>query len=491
MTSKTMRLRFAPSPTGYLHIGGARTALFNWLLARRHGGVLVLRMEDTDAARNTEEARRAIFQGLHWLQLDPDEGPEQGGSYGPYSQSEAQPFYEETIRELRARDAVYPCFCTRERLAELREQQKERKENLRYDGLCRALPITSAQERIQRGEEHTFRLRVPEGGSIVYEDLVLGRTEVRRADIEDIILVRADGSPIYNLAVVVDDHRMDITHVLRGQDHQTNTFKQLVIYEALGWDPPRFGHIPLILAEPPNKGKLSKRHGGAEVAEYERIGVHPDAMINWLAMMGWSLDDKTEVISRDQLVQAFDLSRVGKSGAQFNREKLLWLSGEYVRAMTVDELAEALLPFLQAAGYLTLENRPEERDRLHLIARCYRERIRVFSDIGPEVAWMFADSPVMEEKALANLRKQVENAERLEGMADELPEPLPEPEALETWARAFAEREGIGFGKLVHPVRAALTGRTAGPGLFDCFQLLGRERCIARLRAGAKLVAGN
>ncbi len=477
--TQPIRVRFAPSPTGYLHIGGARTALFNWLLARKEGGVFVLRMEDTDAERNTEEARETIFRGLDWLGLTPDEGPEQGGPYGPYSQSERADIYRRHVEELITRGAVYPCFCTKDRLAELRARQEADKADLGYDRLCRGLDESEVKTRLADGVPHTWRLKAPlDGTGLVIDDQVRGRVEVAGSDIEDIILVRANGVPVYNLAVVVDDHHMRISHVLRGEDHLTNTFKQLLIYKAFGWEPPVFAHLPLILG-PKGEGKLSKRkHPEAALELYQKRGYPTEALVNWLALIGWHMDGETEVMSRDELVRNFSLDQVSSGGARLPLDKLDWLSGEYIRNMSVADVADGIRPFLQAQGWHA------EEPLLLALAEAFQPRIRAFGDIVDQAAWVFEDKGDIEPKALKKLKK--------EGAVDILEAYIPvlldadfeDVAAMEAGARAFCEEKGVGLGALVHPLRASVTRCTAGPGLFDCLRLVGKERVIHRIREG-------
>lgn len=479
MTDK-VRVRFAPSPTGYLHIGGARTALFNWLYAKKHGGTFVLRLEDTDAERNTEAARQTIFRGLDWLGLIPDEGPEQGGPYGPYSQSERQSIYVEWGKRLAETGGAYPCFCTRARLEELRKHQEANRLTLRYDRKCRSIPAAESKARIDAGEEHTWRLKVPDEGTAVIEDLIRGKVSVEHKDIEDIILVRASGVPIYNMAVVIDDHLMKITHVIRGEDHLTNTFKQLLIYQAMKWPVPTFAHLPLILG-PQGEGKLSKRkHPEAALELYQKKGYPVRGLVNWLALVGWSFDDKTEIMTLEELVQRFTLERVVPSGARLPMDKLDWISGDYIRRTPVDEVARAILPYLTEKGWIA--NPPTEADLklVHRLAESDRERLRFYSQITELAGWIFDKDAAFEEKALANLKK--------EGAAALLESYLPvllagdfsDPAKLEAEARAWCEKAGTGFGKLVHPVRAALTRKTQGPGLYHCAALLGKAECERR-----------
>ncbi|MAG58746.1 MAG: glutamate--tRNA ligase [Planctomycetes bacterium] len=480
----TPRVRFAPSPTGYLHVGGARTALFNWLHARQTGGTFILRMEDTDAARNTKESRETIFRGLRWLGLAPDEGPEEGGDLGPYSQSERGEIYAAAVADLRARGVVYPCFCTRERLAELRARQEAAKERYGYDRCCLGLDADEVTRKIDAGEAHTLRLRVPEGETVI-DDLVRGEVKVAHADVEDIILVRADGAPVYNFVVVIDDHHMGVSCVLRGEDHLTNTFKQVILFKALGFDVPLYGHLPLILG-PKGQGKLSKRkHPEAALEHYIDRGFHPEAVVNWLALIGWSLDDKTTILSRDELVQHFSLGRISKSGARLDLDKLEHLSGHYIREMDPAALADALVPFLAKAGHIAEDPNSQQRATVEHLAAAYRERLVAFSDVVAEAVWAFQPVTDYEGKASKNLVEKPTIPALLRDYADALPDPLPDPEAHEAHARAFVEERGMGFGQLVHPLRAAWTGRPGGPPLFDCAAILGRKEAHARLLQAA------
>jgi glutamyl-tRNA synthetase len=480
-----VRVRFAPSPTGYLHVGGARTALFNWLYAQQQGGQFVLRMEDTDAARNTDAARRTIFDGLHWLGLDPHEGPEQGGPVGPYSQSERQETYARAIVDLKASGVLYPCFCSKERLSKLRLSQEAAREPFRYDRHCRALSAEEVARKTAAGEVPAWRLRVPEGETVL-DDLIRGVITVNHADVEDIILVRGDGTPIYNLAVVIDDHTMGITHVLRGEDHLTNCFKQIIIFRAMGWPVPRYGHLPLILG-PAGEGKLSKRkHPEAALEHYIARDFHPEAFINWLALIGWSFDDKTEIMTRAELIERFSIERVNKSGARLNMDKLAHISGDYIRREPAEVVLAKVREHLLRAGLVKAPLDAATEALVAAIAAAEHERLRGYADIVELARWVFADPLVMEEKAQKNLTKESGTAALLRDWAATLSDPLPPAVELEALARGFCEARGTGFGKFVHPVRAALTGRTAGPPLFDCVRILGAARARARLETAAQ-----
>lgn len=485
----SVRVRFAPSPTGYLHIGGARTALYNWLFARQKGGTFILRLEDTDAERNTPGAVQAIYDGLRWLGIDPDEGPEQGGPAGPYVQSERQDLYVAWGRRIRETGAAYPCFCTQERLRELRAAQEQARASIGYDRRCRGIPESEASRRIEAGEEHTWRLKVPAGDSVVLQDLVRGRVEVKLADIEDIILVRQNGVPIYNFAVVIDDHLMGITHVLRGEDHLTNTFKQILIFRAFGWDIPAYGHLPIILG-PVGEGKLSKRkHPEAALEHFRRRGYPPEAVVNWLALIGWSFDDHTVIMSRRELIERFSVERVNPSAARLPLDKLDWMAGDYIRRMTVEEVEAAVRPFLLEAGLVAPERLDAEAPRIRRLVAAVKDRLRCMAQITDLGAFAFAPVRTFDEKASKNLRKRPDTPLILRRFADDLAEaPFQDPAALEASARAFAGGAGLPFGDLVHPVRAAWTGLSTGPGLFECGLILGRDEAVARLRTTADML---
>jgi glutamyl-tRNA synthetase len=437
-------------------------------------------MEDTDEARNTAASRQTIFDGLRWLHLDPDEGPEQGGPCGPYSQSERGAIYAQAVEELKRCGAAYPCFCTKERLREVREHQEANKLPYGYDQKCRAIDAETAARRLAAGEEATLRLRVPPGVTVI-NDLIRGEISVDHAEIEDLILVRADGTPIYNFAVVIDDHHMGITLVMRGEDHLTNTSKQILLYRMLSWEVPEFAHLPLILG-PSGEGKLSKRkHPEAALEHYIARGYHPEAMVNWLARLGWSLDDHTEILSRDQLIEHFRVDRISKGGARLNLEKLESLSAHYIRTMERGAFESEVGRRLLQAGLLPRLN----DERIGGLAALIQERTAAFGDIPASLQWALAPLPGFEAKAEQNLSKDLSNADLLTRYAAALPATFGDAASLEEHARAFVAEAGIGFGKLVHPVRAAATGRAAGPPLFDCLVTLGRETCRERFLAAA------
>jgi glutamyl-tRNA synthetase len=491
-SSLPIRVRFAPSPTGYLHIGGARTALFNYLHARRHGGVFVLRIEDTDRERSTPEAIAAILDGLRYLGLDWDEGPEKGGAHGPYFQSERLAAYNRYVETLLAARKAYRCFCSKERLAEVRERQRQAKENLHYDRRCLGIEAAEGEGRAARGEPHVVRFRIPEGRTVV-KDLIRGEVTFEHREIEDFVIRRSDGTCVYNLAVVGDDHEMEITDVIRGEDHLSNTPKQLLLFEALGLTVPRYAHIPLILG--PGGGKLSKRHGAVSVTDYQEKGYLPEAMVNFLARLGWSYDDKQEIFERGELIEKFSLESVSKTGAVYDLKRLDHLGGHYMRRRPAAEVVELALPYLVRAGFVSeAETRSggPARERLARMVELEQERIDRLGEIVEKVRYYFEEPKDLDKGAEKVMRKRRDMAPVVERYAAALRRDVPaeawgprEHAALEAHARGFVAAEGIELGDLAQPARAVLTGRSATPGLFEVMAVLGRGLCLARLaRAG-------
>ena len=349
MTDRPVRVRFAPSPTGYLHVGSARTALFNWLFARHHGGKFVIRIEDTDRSRYNPESVPDLVSSLRWLGLDWDEGPEVDGDWGPYYQSERLDLYQQYADQLVKQGHAYKCYCSSERLAAMREEQRSKKQDVGYDRQCRNLTAAQRAEHEAQGITPVVRLKVPLEGQTRFHDVLYGTITVENHTLDDLVLLKSDGFPTYHLAVVVDDHLMEISHVMRGDEWLPTVPKRVLIYDALGWEPPTYAHLPLILA-PTGKGKLSKRHGGVEIRDFRSQGYLPEAMVNYLARVGWSYDDKTEIFDREELVRCFDLSGINSSPARFSYERLEWMNAYYIRQLPVDDLAERLVPFMNQGG---------------------------------------------------------------------------------------------------------------------------------------------
>lgn len=479
-----IRLRFAPSPTGKLHIGGARTALFNWAYARRHGGRFVLRVEDTDRERSTPEFEVAILDGLRWLGIDWDEGPEVGGPFGPYRQSERLEGHLEAARSLLEAGRAYPCFCSAERLSELRERQTAAKETTAYDRRCRDVEPGVARERVAAGEPHVLRFRVPPGETR-FADMIRGDVRFQNDEVDDWIMVRTDGSPTYNFVVVCDDVAMRISHVMRGEEHLTNTPKQVLLYEAFDVAPPAFAHLPLMLGT--DGKKLSKRTGDTALQDYRDHGYPAAAVLNFLCLQGWALDDKTEIFSIDQLVARFDPHDVGKRGAIFDPEKFLWMSGEYLRAESDASLAGHALPFVVAAGLMDTDTATARRAWYERAVASVKERVQTYAQVAEQLAYLFAadDTVPYDEQAEEGARKHADAKDtlatylewlrpRLDAGADELREAT----------RAWVQERGLKLPALFQPLRCALTGMAGGPDLFEVMELLGSERTVRRIARG-------
>ena len=472
--NKQVVTRFAPSPTGFLHIGGARTALFNWLFARHHGGKFLLRVEDTDRARSTEEAVAAIFDGLEWLGL--------GGDEPAVFQFERTPRHAEVANQLLAAGHAYKCFATPEELAELREQQRAAKQPMRYDGRWRDRDPGEAPE----GAPYVIRIKAPREGETVIEDAVQGRVVVQNAELDDMILLRSDGTPTYMLAVVVDDHDMGVTHVIRGDDHLNNAFRQLAIIKAMGWEEPVYAHIPLIHGS--DGAKLSKRHGALGVDAYrDDMGMLPEAVLNYLLRLGWGHGDE-EIIPIDRAIELFDIAGVGRSPSRFDIKKLENLNGHYLREADDARLAELVAPRLESR--LDTQLNDGQRDILVQAMASLKPRAKTLNEIAEGAEFLFKSCPLdFDEKASALLDEParallIKTADALQSV------PSWTVEAIEDVIRRVAEDAGLGLGKVAQPLRAALTGRTVSPGIFDVLFLLGKEESLERLTAAGHAAAG-
>ena len=480
--STQVRVRLAPSPTGYLHVGGARTALFNWLYARANGGTFILRIEDTDRSRYQEGAVAEIFESLKWLGLDWDEGPEAEGDYGPYFQSERTDLYKRYAQQLLEHGHAYRCFCPPERLQKLREEQeKAKKPNISgYDRRCRSLAPEEQECCLQEGKPFVIRLKVPLSGSIVFHDLIRGDIEYESDVLDDLVLLKSDGFPTYHLANVIDDHHMRITHVMRGDEWISSTPRHILLYEAFGWEPPTFAHMPVILSS--DGGKLSKRKGAASVMDYKREGYLPEALFNFLALLGWSPGDDREKMSREEIVEAFSLDRISPKAAVFDVKKLEWMNGLYLRECSVDSLLPDVISLWKDQGMIGKE-REESDPYLKTVVGLLKDRTRTVNELAGSAGYFFADPDSYEEKA-AKKHFKGEALNLLKLLLDRFGgvEPF-DHETLERLYRQEAETEGVGVGKLIHPTRLAVTGVSFGPGLFELLEALGRETVLRRMRA--------
>lgn len=464
MIKQCVRVRFAPSPTGHLHIGGARTALFNWLFARHNNGVFILRIEDTDRSRSTEEYIESIIEAMKWLKLDWDEGP--------YRQTERFGIYKNYIDRLLAEGKAYKCFCTPEELELRRKEAIAQGRQLKYDGRCRNLVPPFPDK------PFAIRFKMPSTGKTVVNDLIKGVVEFDNSQLEDLIIMRSDGTPTYNFVVVVDDIDMKITHVIRGDDHLNNTPKQIHIYKAFNWEPPLFGHLPMILGA--DKTRLSKRHGATSVLTYKEMGYLPDALVNYLVRLGWSYGDQ-EVFSREELIKYFSLENIGKSSAVFNPEKLLWLNSQYIIKEDSRNLAEMVLPFLIKEG-LIKEGQVLDIKWLTKAVNSLKERCKTLLELARSMSYYISESitiePAIKEKYLKpeKIRYIYELYNTLKDVKDF------NSSELERVFRAFSERHSIKLGDIAQPVRVAITGGTASPPLFDVMEIIGKEKVLKRLQ---------
>jgi glutamyl-tRNA synthetase len=476
-----IRVRFAPSPTGYLHVGGARTALFNWLYARRHGGRFILRIEDTDAERSSWEMVTGIVEGLRWLGLEWDEGPDVGGPHAPYFQSQRLDKHREMAERLVTQERAYYCYCTAETLQRKREAAEAAGGGWVYDRACCALSADRIAAHDAAGTPRAIRFKVPPGRTS-FDDLVRGHIEFANANIEDFVIVRSDRQPTYHLSVVADDIDMEITHVVRGDDHISNTPKHVLLFHAFGSTIPAFAHVPLILG--PDKKRLSKRHGATSVMEYPRLGYLPEAMVNFLALLGWSPGTDQELFTRADLVAQFTLEGISGGNAVFNPDKLDWFNQQHIGRLPAGELANRVEPLLRDAGLWRPEYSSTRRDWLIRVLGLVKPRVKKLGQFVDEAAPFLRDEVAVDPEAA---RKHLANPELREPLiawrdAAAAIDPF-DAQTLEPAMRQVAEARGVKAAALIHATRVAVTGRAVSPGLFDVLELLGRERTVARLTA--------
>ncbi|MFA4916200.1 MAG: glutamate--tRNA ligase [Syntrophales bacterium] len=470
--SEKPRVRFAPSPTGALHVGNARTALFNWLFARHYGGEFILRIEDTDRTRTSQAFEKNILEDLQWLSLDWDEGPEKDGPVGPYHQMARIEIYDTYLKKLIMEGHVYPCYCTEEELEAERASLLARKMTPRYRGKCRHLTDATKRKLEEEGRRPAFRFHVGEG-LIEFDDLIRGKMRFNYTDVGDFIIVRSSGVPAYNFAVVIDDYLMKITHVIRGEDHLTNTAMQLILYKTLGFTPPFFAHHSLILGQ--DKAKLSKRHGPVSVREFRNRGILPEAMINYLYLLGSSKGKSREVYSLPEIIRDFSLGRTGKGGAIFDENKLKWLNGSYIRQYEIQKLTERLAPFIEEAGY---DYNSIKGERLYRLVEAVRDNLVTLSEIRDHLDMFVDEKYHLSEEAMQFLREResvvVVNA-FLEALNQE------SGGSYHDVIHAVHEATGFKGKKMLMPIRVAITGRPSGPELEKVFALLGKASMIKRV----------
>ena len=488
--TQQVRTRYAPSPTGYPHVGNIRTALFAWLFARHNNGSFILRIEDTDVERSVEGSLENILESLRWLGMDWDEGPEIGGNYGPYVQSQRLNLYQNAAQKLVESGHAYYCFCSQERLEKLREGQIKDKLPPGYDRCCRDLTAEQRREKAVAGIKPVVRFKAPTTGRTKFHDEIWGDVAFENSVIEDLVLLKSDGYPTYHLANVVDDHLMEITHVIRAEEYISSTPLHIMTYEALGYALPKFAHVPMVLGV--DRSKLSKRHGSTSVLEFRDQGYLPEALLNFMALVGWSLDDKTDIISREELIKNFSLERVNKNAGIFNYEKLQWMNGVYIRGLSPDNLMWKVVPFMEK--YFPPEvKRPLDIEYVRKIVPLIRERISTLKDSADYTGFffldeltydaaMFTDKKMTAETSLTALKAAEEKLSFLESFS---------PDLLETTLRHLAEELGIKAGQLFNPLRVATTAHDAAPPLFETMDVLGKERCLKRIRAALVKLGGN
>ncbi len=479
--TKPVRVRYAPSPTGYPHVGNIRTALFNWLFARHEGGKFIVRVEDTDVARTVEGAVDTILNSLRWLGMDWDEGP--------YYQSKRLELYHEAAERLVAQGDAYYCYCPSERLKEMRTEQQRRKQPPGYDRRCRNLTDEKRAQREAEGVALVVRFKTPLSGQTKFNDLIWGEVAFKHSTIDDFVLLKSDGYPTYHLANVVDDHLMEITHVLRAEEWLSSTPRHLLLYQALGFEPPQFAHLPMILGS--DRAKLSKRHGAVSITEYREQGYLPETMVNFLALLGWSLDDKTELLSREELVRNFSLERVSRTAAVFNPDKLNWMNGVYIRSLTADRFYQAAEPYLmgdEAAAKAVISNEGYVREILPLV----QERARTLAEVVDLTRFFFVDELEYDPALLIAKKMDRESTVQALEIAKQRLEPSEafDEESLEAILRPLAEELGLKTGQLFGVLRVAVTGLTAAPPLFQTISVLGKERCLKRVETALDRLHG-
>ncbi len=484
-----VRLRFAPSPTGYLHVGGARTALFNYLFAKHHNGTFVLRIEDTDRNRFQEGALEEIFSSLRWLGIHWDEGPEVGGGNGPYFQSERLALYKEKIEKLTSRGHAYRCFCTPDRLQAMRDKQQKNKQSvLGYDRHCRNLSENEIKDKLDAQTPHVIRLKIPNNRTITFSDAIRGEISCQSNTLDDMVLIKTDGFPTYHMANVVDDHCMKISHVLRGDEWIASTPRHILIYEAFEWTPPVFAHLPVILSS--DGGKLSKRKGAASVMDYKQNGLLPEALFNFLSLLGWAPGDDREKMSIKEMTEVFTLDRVSPKSSVFDEKKLDWMNGLYMQDRSVDSLIDDIVARWIELGYIA-DDKTSDDAYCRTVVKLLKDRSKRLTDLTDSARYFFVDPDSYEEKAVKKrwkddavdiLKVLTERMEQLDTFTHD---------TLEETYREYAEETELSGGKLIHPTRLAVSGVSFGPGLFELLEALGKETVIRRMKAAVAWIERN
>ena len=478
-TTKPVRVRFAPSPTGYLHIGGARTALFNWLFAKRHNGTFILRIDDTDEQRSTESSMKQIYESLNWLGFNWDEGEKVGGPYGPYIQSERRSIYQEYIGKLIESGHAYYCYCSSDELAQMRQLAKDEGRPAHYNRKCLHLTKKSQKLMVEQGRKPVIRFKVPDQ-TVSFDDLILGCISTESDTLQDEVIVKSNGSPLYNLTSIIDDHEMKISHVIRGADHLSNTPKQVLLAQALELDMPQFAHLPMVLGS--SKGeKLSKRHGATSIEQYRNEGYLPQAMINFLVRLGWSLDDTTEIFSVSELTQNFDIGRVGKSGSVFDIKKLRWLNGHYINQLNLPERTSAVIPFLQPLW--STDSTGLEVNRLEAIVSVIDDRLITLADIKEHAYHFFKDDFAYDPKGIKKWLSKDGSISLLQMLHDAMEKINTfDEKSVETAIWSIVDSLGIKKVEGLQPIRIAISGMTSGPSLFEMVILVGQAETLKRIK---------
>ena len=480
--NKPFKVRFAPSPTGPFHIGGARSALFNWLVARNKNGKFLVRVEDTDLARSTRESEENIKAALKWLGLNWDEGIDVGGENGPYRQTERLDIYHKEIQRLLDEGKAYYCYCTEEELEESRTQQLAEGKTPVYNDHCRSLTEEEIAKYKESGRKPVIRLRVPKEGVFAFDDMVRGHVTFQASGVGDFIIMKSDGIPVYNFAVVVDDALMNITHVIRAEEHLSNTPRQIAIYQALGYDIPKFGHISLILGS--DHKKMSKRHGATSVDEYRKMGYLSDAVVNYLALLGWAPKGEQEIFTREELIEQFSMKRVSANDAVFDIEKLNWINFQYMKQLSPEELLELTLPFIINAGYITGPLSDEKKEWLKKVVWFVRDHLYYVAQTPENVKIFFEEMSTITDKEMLDIMNRETSKMIIKSFAEKLSDldTFNESSIKDVFSNLMKE-SGIKGKAAFEPVRIALTGEIHGPGLYTLIELFGKEKTIQRLKS--------
>ncbi|WP_094607450.1 Glutamate--tRNA ligase [Sporomusa silvacetica DSM 10669] len=475
-----LRVRFAPSPTGPFHIGGARSALFNWLLARKEGGKLILRIEDTDLERSTRESEENIKASLRWLGIEWDEGIDMGGEYGPYRQTERLDIYRQYTQKLLASGQAYYCYCSEEELDAERQRQMDNGENPHYTGRCRDLSPADRERFIAEGRKPTVRFRVPENQQIVFKDMVRETVSFESNGVGDFVIVKSDGIPVYNYAVVLDDALMKITHVIRAEEHLSNTPRQVLLYQALGLPLPQFGHISLILGK--DRTKMSKRHGATSVEQYKNLGYLPEGIVNFLALLGWAPAGEEEIFNQEELIQAFSMERVAKNPAVFDVDKLNYINAHYIKQASPELITELALPHLREAGFIGEELATKQREWLVKVVAELQGYISYAAQITEHIGVFFNDDINFENEEAHEIMKDADIPKVMEAFKTKLTALDPvEPAAVQAILKSITKELKLGGKKVYMPVRIAITGKMHGLELINLIPLIGKERTLARM----------